>query len=69
VKSSQVDCCPGTLGEIMDIKEVIKRIEKAFPKCEIGSIERTIVKDSIDRFKLGTGWRISIVESEKDDKK
>ena len=53
----------------MDIKEVIKRIEKAFPKCEIGSIERTIVKDSIDRFKLGTGWRISIVESEKDDKK
>ena len=56
---------PGTLGGIMDIKEVIKRVEKAFPKYEIDHVSRLSTLSLPPRM----GWKIIILEPKKDNKK
>ena len=49
----------------MDIKEVIKRVEKAFPKYEIDHVSRLSTLGSSPRM----GWKIIILEPKKDNKK
>lgn len=48
----------------MDIKEVIKRIEKAFPRCMIDAVTKICTHG----FPSQEGWKISIIEPKKDDK-
>ena len=49
----------------MDIEEVVKRVKKAFPEYEIGTLDRITAANSSRPLKALSGWRIGILE--KDD--
>ena len=53
----------------MDIKEVIKRIEKAFPGWKISRVDKAHVAERGDYYNRLDAWQISIYEPKKDKKK
>jgi len=52
----------------MDIKEVTKRVEKAFPGWKTTRIDRAYVTENKDYYKQ-EAWQIVIYDPKKDDKK
>jgi len=68
--SQVIDCCPGAFKEKdMDIKEVIKRIEKAFPGWKISCVDKAHAVESDDYYNKLEAWQIAIYKPKKDDKK
>lgn len=53
----------------MDIKEVIKRVEKAFPGWKISRVDKARVIENNDYYNKLDAWQIAIYEPKKDDKK
>lgn len=48
--------------KLLTFPEIAKRLEKAFPECDIGLIQRVIVSDALQRVKYRPGIQIGIAE-------
>ena len=52
----------------MDIKEVTKRVEKAFPEWKISRLDKAYVTEKGDHYNKREAWQIVVYEPKKDDK-
>ena len=52
------------LTKLLDFSTVVKRLEKAFPECDIGLVQRITIGDAKQRIehKYGPAWQMVIAE-------